>query len=205
MNRPRREDTSVDDAAPSDGDLTRLLRQWSAGDSAAGEQLVEAVYQQLKRIARRQLGLEREGHTLQPTALVHEAYLKLSQGRAIDWQDRAHFFAVSARVIRQILVDSGRARRAQRRGGAERAITLDTGRIDDSGADPGAVDILALDQALDALAQMQPQQAEIVELRYFGGLSMEEISTATGLSVATVNRYWRAARAWLYVTLGEAK
>jgi RNA polymerase sigma factor (TIGR02999 family) len=194
---------SVSEERSSEGDLTALLRQWSGGDAVAGERLVGEVYQQLKQIARRQLERERDGHTLQPTALVHEAYLKLSGGRAIDWHDRAHFFAVSARVIRQILVDSGRALRAQRRGGAARALTLDTGLVADDVGGERSVDILALDQALDALARLQPKQAQIVELRYFGGLTIEEAAVAIGVSVPTVDRLWRAARAWLHVELED--
>ena len=181
-------------------DLTVLLRRWSDGDAEAGERLAAEVYQQLKRIARSQLSRERAGHTLQPTALVHEAYLKLIGGKSMDWQDRTHFFAVSARVIRQILVDSGRARSAQRRDGGER-VMLDTGLI---GADPGQpheIDILALDAALEELATIRPELARVVELRYFAGLSIEETAEATSQSTATVGRHWRTARAWLYTRL----
>ncbi|MEZ5437684.1 MAG: sigma-70 family RNA polymerase sigma factor [Lysobacteraceae bacterium] len=185
-----------------DNQLTTLLHRWSDGDAEAGERLAAEVYQQLKQMARSQLNREREGHTLQPTALVHEAYLKLVGGKPIDWQDRAHFFAVSSRVIRQILVDSGRARSAQRRDGGER-VMLSTGIVADDERAPGDVDILALDQALEALAAVRPEQARVVELRYFGGLSVEEVAEVTGQSTATIGRHWRAARAWLMLQLGE--
>jgi len=185
-----------------DNELTVLLHRWSDGDAEAGERLATEVYQQLKQMARSQLNREREGHTLQPTALVHEAYLKLVGGKPIDWQDRAHFFAVSARVIRQILVDSGRARSAQRRDGGERVV-LSTALVADDGAAPGDVDILALDQALEALAESRPEQARVVELRYFGGLSIEEVAEVTGQSTATIGRHWRSARAWLMLRLED--
>lgn len=177
------------------GDVTELLRQWSGGDKVAGDRLARAVYQQLKQMARAQMAGERNNHTLQPTALVHEAYLKLADGRQIAWQDRAHFFAVAAQAIRQILVDSGRRHRAEKRG-AGRNVTLQT---DVSGEDGRAVvDLLALDAALEKLAKLQPDQARIVELRYFAGLTIAETAVVMNLSTATANRYWRTARAWLH-------
>lgn len=186
----------------ADNELTVLLHRWSDGDAEAGERLAAEVYQQLKQMARSQLSHEREGHTLQPTALVHEAYLKLVGGKPIDWQDRAHFFAVSARVIRQILVDSGRSRHARRRDGGER-VMLSTGLVANDERQSGDVDILALDQALEVLAEVRPEQARVVELRYFGGLSVEEVAQVTGQSTATIGRHWRAARAWLMLRLEE--
>lgn len=178
-------------------ELTNLLRGWSSGDARAADQLFERVYQQLKGVAQNQLARERAGHTFQPTALVHEAYLKLLHGASIDWQDRVHFFAVAARVIRQILVDYGRSRNSQRRGGRQ-AVTLQT---EVHGEKSDALDLLALDDALTRLSRLNQTQARIVELRYFGGLTISEAAAATGQSEATVNRQWRAARAWLFRNL----
>ena len=175
--------------------FTGLLRQWSSGDEAARDALMALAYQELKRIARAQMAGERAGHTLQPTALVHEAYLKLADGASIDWQDRTHFFAVSARVIRQVLVDSARRRNAARRDarGAEPLTLSVTEDI---------VDLHALDQALHRLEALDATQARVVELRYFAGLTIAETAHSMELSTATVERAWRAARAWLYGQLG---
>ena len=185
-------------AGSDDNELTGLLREWSTGDERAADALFALVYQHLKGLARAQLASERPGHTLQPTALVNEAYLKLMRGTPIAWEDRVHFYAVASRVIRQILVDYGRRRRAQRRGGGH-DVTLDT-NVGIDATDP--VDLLALDAALNRLAEINPGQAQIVELRYFGGLTIDEVATATHQSEATVNRQWRAARAWLFKRLG---
>ncbi|MGE4071003.1 MAG: ECF-type sigma factor [Lysobacterales bacterium] len=175
--------------------FTVLLRQWSSGDEAARDALMARAYQELKRIARAQMAGERAGHTLQPTALVHEAYLKLAGGAHIDWQDRTHFFAVSARVIRQVLVDSARRRQAARRDASGMApLTLSVTE--------DVVDLQALDQALNRLEALDPTQARVVELRYFAGLSIAETAHSMDLSTATVERAWRAARAWLYGQLG---
>jgi len=179
------------------GELTTVLRRWSGGDERAREELVERVYAELKQLARARFSGERAGHTLQPTALVHETYLKLIQGEQVSWHDRMHFIAVSARIMRQILVDSGRRRNAdKRRGDAGDALVLQSGRGEED-----TVDLLALDQAMERLEALDPDQARVVELRYFGGLSIEETAAAMEISVATVNRYWRAARAWLYLQL----
>lgn len=188
------DDSSVSN--PTD-DLTGMLRRWSGGEASAREALVERVYSELRSIARARFAGERAGHTLQPTALVHEAYLKLVQGEQVDWQDRLHFIAVSARVMRQVLVDSGRRRSAvKRQGDPGDALLMQSGEREDD-----TVDILALDQAMSRLEALDPDQARVVELRYFGGLSIEETAAAMEISVATVNRYWRAARAWLYLQL----
>ncbi|MEM9300509.1 MAG: ECF-type sigma factor [Pseudomonadota bacterium] len=174
--------------------LTGWLRAWSAGDAEAGARLFESVYAELRVVAARQLAKERPGHTYQPTALVNEAFLKLLRGTPVDWQDRVHFFAVSSRIIRQILVDHGRRRNAQRRGGGNE-ITL---QPELHGETNDAVELLAIDTALDRLESLNERQARIVELRYFGGLTIEEVAVATEQSEATVSRQWRAARAWLY-------
>ncbi|MGK7297208.1 MAG: ECF-type sigma factor [Candidatus Wenzhouxiangella sp. M2_3B_020] len=179
------------------GELTQALRRWSAGDERARDELVERAYGELKRLARSRLAGEREAHTLQPTALVHEAWMKLAQGEAVDWQDRAHFIAVSARVMRQILVDSGRKRHAAKRQPAPTpTMLLQTGTDPDQ-----VVDVLDLDRALARLEKLDATQARLVELRYFGGLSIPETAAVLDVSVATANRYWRAARAWLYLRL----
>jgi len=177
--------------------FTALLQQWSAGDHAARDALMASAYEQLKVIARAQMAGERAGHTLQPTALVHEAFLKLAAGASIDWQDRTHFFAVSARVIRQVLVDNARRRNAARRDGSAAApLTLTV--TDD------IVDLHQLDQALTRLEALDANQARVVELRYFAGLTIAETAFAIGQSTATVERAWRVARAWLYTQLGPA-
>ena len=181
--------------------LTQLLREWSQGNEGASERLFEHVYPRLKEIARAQLSGERDNHTLQPTALVNEAYLKLLKGSSGDWEDRIHFFAIASRAIRQILVDYGRKRQALRRGGGARPVTL---QPEIQGSDPGLVDLLALDDALDRLESLNERHARIVELRYFGGLTIDEAAEVLGQSEATINRQWRAARAWLHQTLQHA-
>ncbi len=181
----------------SAGDVTRLLQQWTQGDTHAKEQLIERVYNELRQLARSQLARERSGHTLQPTALVHEAYLKLGNNQQMEWQNRIHFIAVAARVMRQILVDNGRRRQSLKRSAGQR-VTLLTGMVKEPAA---SVDVLALDQAMQQLETMNAEQARIIELRYFGGLTIEETADVMQLSVASVNRGWRAARAWLYQQL----
>jgi len=183
----------------SAGDLTGVLRRWSSGDESAREELVERVYGELKAIVRSRMAMERGDHTLQPTALVNEAYLKLVQSEQVTWQDRAHFIAVSARVMRQILVDSGRRKRAAKRSGdSSQSLLVPTLQSEDE-----RVDIVDLDRALERLEAMDESQARLVELRYFGGLTIPEAATALDVSVATANRSWRAARTWLYMALSE--
>ena len=180
-------------AAP---DVTRLLMQWSAGDREALAGLLPLVYSELKRIALRQLQDEHREHTLAPTALVHELYIRLVDQRRARWQNRAHFFGVAAHLMRRILVDHARARRAGKRGGSATFISLDSA---EPPADSAAVaDVLAIDQALDRLAVRDPDQAHIVELRFFAGLTVEEVAHVLGRSPRTVKREWRLARAWLY-------
>lgn len=181
--------------SPEPSDLTRLLRDWSRGQSEALTRLVELVYPELRRIAAQHLSRERPGHTLQPTALVNEAYLRLAQqGPGKQWTDRTHFFAVAARVVRAVLVDHARARRAAKRGAGALAITL----TDVSVQVPAPpVDLLDLDAALEALERLDIQQSRIVELRHFAGLSIEETAGVLGISPATVKRDWVVAKTWI--------
>jgi RNA polymerase sigma factor (TIGR02999 family) len=178
--------------APAD-DLTAQLRQW--GNPEDQERLLAAVQGELRRIAGAYMRRERHGHTLQPTALVNEAYLRLMKDRGVIWQDRGHFFGIAARVMRQILVDHARKRRARKRGmGARTDRPLSTIADPSSGQD---IDVLALHEALDDLAVLDPRQAEIVELRYFGGLTEAEVATLKALSPATIRREVASARFWL--------
>jgi RNA polymerase sigma-70 factor (ECF subfamily) len=174
--------------------VTNLLVAWGRGDDAAFERLIPLVHAELRRIAKRHMGHERNGHTLQPTALVNEAYLKLIDAQRVQWQDRAHFFAMSSRLMRRVLVDAARARGYQKRGGGAHQVTLDEGRI---GAKQPAADVVALDDALVALAAIDERKSQVVEMRYFGGLSVEETAEALGVSVRTIKRDWTMAKLWL--------
>jgi RNA polymerase sigma factor (TIGR02999 family) len=179
-------------------DVTGLLQAWGAGDPSAGEHVLPAIYEALRTQAARVMRQEGSGHTLQPTALVHEAYLRLVDQRRAAWRDRVHFLAVAAHVMRRILVDHARRRHAAKRGGPAPLLTL--GAIDPpdgAAADDGAVDLLAVHAALERLAAFDPEQARLVELRYFAGLTIEEAATALGVSPATVKREWAIARSWL--------
>jgi len=181
-------------AIPNDpGSVTGLLLAWRGGAEAALEQLVPLVHDELRRIARGCMRGERTGHSLQATALVNEAYLRLIGAQQVDWQNRVHFLAVSARLMRRILVDFARSKKYQKRGGGAQAVTLDEALIV---AEPGK-DLVALDDALDALAKMDERKAKVVEMRFFGGLTVEETATALGVSPDTVMRDWRLAKAWL--------
>jgi RNA polymerase sigma factor (TIGR02999 family) len=173
--------------------VTGLLLAWRGGDEAALEQLVPLVHQELHRIARGCMRGERAGHSLQATALVNEAYLRLIGAQQVDWQNRVHFLAVSARLMRRILVDFARAKNYQKRGGGAQAVTLDEALVV---AEPGR-DLVAIDEALDALAKMDERKAKVVEMRFFGGLTVEETAVALGVSPDTVMRDWRLAKAWL--------
>ena len=176
-------------------DVTQLLARWSGGDREALEQLLPLVYRELRQLADRYLRRERSDHTLQATALVHEAYLKLIDQQNVRWQNRAHFFGVAAQMMRRILVDHARSSQAEKRGGEFQKFSLDE-NIDVSGE--RASDLVALDEALERLAQLDPQKARVVELRFFGGLSVEETAEVLGVSAPTVKRQWRMAKAWLY-------
>jgi RNA polymerase sigma factor (TIGR02999 family) len=173
---------------------TRLLAQVRAGDSAALDQLLGLVYDELRRLAAWQMRAEREDHTLQPTALVHEAYLRLAGRPDPHWENRAHFFAVAAQVMRHVLVDHARARNAGKRAGAKTHVALDEALDVASGQD---VDVIALHDAVERLAAVDPRLARVVEMRYFGGLTVPEVAEVTGMSRVTVEREWVTARAWL--------
>jgi RNA polymerase sigma factor (TIGR02999 family) len=175
-------------------DVTQILQEIRAGDSDAPARLMPVVYDELRRLADHYLRQERPDHTLQATALVHEAYLKLIDQTQVDWQNRAHFFGVAAQGMRQILVDHARRHRASKRGGAWQKLTLDEA-VDYSQARD--VELVALDDALTALAQLDERQSRIVELRFFGGLTIEETAVALGISPATVKVDWSMAKAWL--------
>ncbi len=179
------------------GEFTSLLTAWREGDATARDRLVAAAYPELRAAARRQLAGERSDHTLQPTALVNEAYMRLSGLRRIDWHDRVHFVRVAAQIMREILVDHARRHGAVKRDGGER-IPLTEVDLAASGAD---IDVAALDVALTRLEAIDPLRAQLVELRYFGGLTIEETADALGISPATTKRHWQVARAWLYEAL----
>ena len=179
--------------------VTQLLAQWSNGDQQALETLTPLVYEELRSLARHYLRGEHAEYTLQSTALVHEAYLRLVEWRNVEWKNRAHFIGVAAQMMRRILVDRARERGAHKRGAGAVKVTLT--QVGDAAADQrplDPVDLLALDNALQALEILDPQQSSIVDLRYFGGLSIEETAEALGISTASVKRSWTAARAWLY-------
>jgi RNA polymerase sigma factor (TIGR02999 family) len=176
-------------------DVSRLLQAWGKGDARAAEDLMPIVYRELRKRAAVQLRGERQNHTLQPTALVHEAYVRLAGQDPIAWQNRAHFFAVSAQMMRRVLVDHARQHRALKRPGNRLRVTLDD-RL--AAAQPEGYEVLLLDRALTELSQLDARQASIVELRFFGGLSEEEVASLLSLSRRTVTREWQTPRAWLY-------
>jgi RNA polymerase sigma factor (TIGR02999 family) len=175
-------------------EVTQLLRDWSDGSSAAREELLQLVYTPLRELAGFHLRRERDGHTLQPTALVHELYLKLIKQRRVDWSDRGHFFAVAAQMMRRILVDHARKRNSDKRGGEMISVALDDA-LEVAAAE--SIDVVALDVALEQLEAIFPQQAKIVELRFYGGLTIDETAEVIGVSAATISREWMMARAWL--------
>ena len=174
--------------------MTELLRAWSGGDQAALDALVPAVEAELRRLARIYMSRERREHTLQPTALVNEVFLKLVDAADIRWQDRAHFFGISARLMRRVLVDHARSRGYQKRGGGVHRVTLDG---QDIAAPDNQVDLLALDRALEGLAAVDARKCQVVEMRFFAGLSVEETAAALKVSTDTVKRDWRIAKLWL--------
>ena len=184
-------------------ELTQLLAAWGKGDQSALDKLFPLVHAELRRIARRQMSHERPGHTLQATALVNEAYLKLAGQEGFEWQNRAHFFAVCAQVMRHILIDHARAHARDKRGGGAVQVSLEEAALI-NGQPPE--DLLALDEALRNLERVDPQKGKLVELRYFGGLSIEETAEVLNISPRTVRREWRRSKAWLYrmITEGSA-
>jgi RNA polymerase sigma factor (TIGR02999 family) len=186
---------------PAD-DITLMLIELTDGNQDVVDQILPHIYGELRRLAGSYLRRERSDHTLQPTALVHEAYMKLVDQRQVKWQNRAHFFGIAAQVMRRILMDHARKHKAEKRGGEadklpleDEILVVSTNRSDQ---------LLALDEALETLAKLDPQKAKIVELRYFGGLSIEETAEVIGVSVPTINRQWRTAKAWLYGQLSDS-
>lgn len=179
---------------PSPGAVTELLRAWSGGDDGALERLTPFVEAELHRLARGYMRRERRGHTLQTTALVNEAFLRLTDAHAIGWQDRAHFLGIAARLMRRVLVDHARARGYRKRGGGVQRITLNEGLV--PSPEP-ALDVIALDRALEALAAVDARKSRVIELRFFGGLSVEETAEVLHVSPDTVKRDWRLAKLWL--------
>ena len=182
---------------PTSQNVTQMLLAWGEGDEAARDALIPLVHDQLRRIARHHLRGERAGHTLQSNALINEAYLKLVE-QSVSWQDRNHFFGIAARLMRQILVDHARARQRLKRGGHQHQISLTAAEHEKE----DSADLLALNDALETLAEVDPQRSRIVELRFFGGLTIEETAQVMRISTPTVERGWRAARAWLQTELG---
>jgi RNA polymerase sigma factor (TIGR02999 family) len=185
---------------PSTHQVTHLLRAWGEGEQGALDELVPLVYQEMHRLARRYMSQERSGHTLQTTALVNEAYLRLVDTTLVNWQNRTHFYAICAQVMRRILVDWARTRRALKRGAAAQPLEL----LESLAAGPGP-DLVALDDALEALSALDPRKGKVVELRYFGGLSVEETAGALRVSRETVMRDWQFAKSWLRRELSREK
>lgn len=184
--------------AERNADLTGLLQAWRKGSAAARDELLEGVYAHLKRIAAAQLRGERGGHTLQPTALVHEAYLRLVNQARVDWRDRAHFFGLVAATMRRVLIDHARRRASRKRQPGEELSGLTI-----AGGPAGAVELLDLDRALERLAAESARAAQVVEMRYFAGLEIDEVAECLGISPATVKRDWEFARTWMRVELRE--
>jgi len=190
-----------DAMSDSDHDVTVLLREWSDGNQQALSELLPIIYDELRRVAHQYLHREHPDQTLQTTALVHEAYLKLIDQRSVNWQNRAHFFAIAAQAMRRILIDNARRRTAGKRGKGEKISLEDVATV----STQKHQSLLALDEALHELEKIDPQQSRIIELRYFGGLTIEETATAMDISPATVKREWAMARAWLYKALTTAR
>ena len=181
--------------------LTQMLIQLSEGDAQMVDDILPLIYDELRRLAGNYLRRERSDHTLQPTALVHEAYIKLIDQTQVKWQNRAHFFGIAANIMRRILVDYARQHKAEKRGGAAEKMPLEEEILIVS--EGKSAELLALDEALENLAKLDPQKSKIVELRYFGGLSVEETAEVLGVSEITVKRHWRMAKAWLYGQLSH--
>lgn len=186
--------------SPSPHEVTQLLSDWSHGNQEALDKLMPLVYDELRRLAHHYMSREHAGHTLQTTALVNEAYLRLIRRQDMHWQNRAHFFAISAQLMRHILVDHARAHTRGKRGGGAPVLTLDEAAV---ASRERAAEVMALDDALNRLGALDLQQSRIVELRFFGGLTIEETAEVLGLSPATIKREWRTAKAWLYHELSK--
>jgi len=183
-------------------EVTQILHDWSGGDARAPERLMPFVYDELRRLARAFLSRERDGHTLQPTALVNEAYLRLVGQRSVNWQNRAHFYGIAASMMRRVLIDHARAHATEKRGGAAVHLSLEDVQVP---LEERAAGLLALDEALGRLALMDERKCKVVEMRFFGGLSDEEIAEALGVTTRTVLRDWKKARLWLYRELSESE
>lgn len=184
-------------------EITQLLLKWRAGDTTALERLIPLVYNELRRLARQCMRKERAGHTLQTTALVNEAYLRLVKSSRVDWQDRAHFFAVAAQLMRRVLVDEARRRKLQKRGGQFTRLTLSDEVLPPR--QQQEIDLIALDEALERLAEFAPRKCKVVEMRFFGGLSIDQTSAVLGVSVDIVKREWRTAKLWLFEELSSRR
>jgi RNA polymerase sigma factor (TIGR02999 family) len=182
---------------PASQNVTQMLLAWGDGDESARDALIPMVYEQLHQIARRHLRRERAGHSLQTTALINEAYLRLVE-QSVSWQSRGHFFGIAARLMRQILVDHARSRQRLKRGEDPHYVSLTSAED----APAAGADLLALNEALEALAEVDPQRSQIVELRFFGGLTIEETAEVMRVSTPTIERGWRVARAWLQIEMG---
>ena len=187
---------------PSTHEVTQLLIAWSGGDKAALDKLMPLIHDELRRLAHHYMSRERADHTLQTTALVNEAYLRLVNRKGVHWQNRAHFFAIAATLMRSILVDHARSHAYAKRGGGARKIELDEAMI---ASQQRAAEVIALDDVLKELAVFDPQQSQVVELRFFGGLTIEETAEVLDLSPATIKREWNTAKAWLYHELAQGK
>src|SRR5947199_3811223 len=183
-------------------EVTQLLIQWSNGDKAALDRLMPLIYEELRQLARHYMNRERAGHTLQTTALVNEAYLRLINRKQVHWQNRAHFFAIAAHLMRSILVDHARSHAYAKRGGGARKIALDEAVII---SEERAAEVVALDEALGQLAEIDPRQSRIVEMRFFAGLTIEETAEVLSLSPATIKREWSTAKAWLFHEMNNSK
>lgn len=187
---------------PSPNEVTQLLVEWRNGNPAALDRLMPLVYEELRRLARHYMRREQPGHTLQTSALVNEAYLRLVEQRRIDWQNRAHFFGIAAQLMRRILVDHARRHQYAKRGGGARQVALDEAAVVSG---QRAAELLALDEALTALAVFDPRKGRIVEMRFFGGLTAEEAAEVLGVTTRTVEREWRKAKAWLHREIGRGQ
>lgn len=181
-------------AAPSPKEVTRLLIEWSKGDQAALEELIPLVYDELRRLAGRYMRRESRDHTLQTSALVNEAYLRLIDQRSVQWQNRAHFFGVAAQLMRRILVDHARSRSRAKRGGGAQVVSL----VEQAAMSQEVAEVIALDMALNNLAELDPRKGQIVEMKFFGGLTNEEVAEVLKVTTRTVEREWRKAKAWLH-------
>jgi RNA polymerase sigma-70 factor, ECF subfamily len=186
---------------PKQHEITQLLAEWSDGNQSALDELYPLVYDELHRLARRYMSRERQGHTLQTTALINEAYVRLVDQRNVHWANRSHFFAISAQIMRRILIDHARRHAYAKRGGGAQQVSLDEAAIVTRTA---GAELLRLDEALKSLAEMDPRRSQVVELRYFGGLNNEEIAGVLNISENTVTRDWNMARAWLHQQLSES-